>query len=32
MVSDVSGLVVILFSIRNVRGGFIVLALICLGR
>ena len=32
VVSVVSGLVVILFSVRNVRGGFIVVVLICLGR
>ena len=32
MGSVVSGLVVILFSVRNVRGGFIIVALMCLGR
>ena len=32
VVSVVSRLVVILFSVRNVRGGFIVVALMCLGR
>ena len=32
LVSVVRGLVVILFSIRNVRYGFIVIALMCLGR
>ena len=32
MVSVVSWLVVILFRIRNVRGGFIVVVLMCLGR
>ena len=30
--SVVSGLVVILFSVRSVRGGFIVIVLMCLGR
>ena len=32
VVSVVSGLVVILFSVRNVRGGFIMVVLMCLGR
>ena len=32
MVSMVSGLVVIVFSVRNIRGRFIVIVLICLGR
>ena len=32
MVSVVSGLVVILFSVRTVRGGFIVDVPMCLGR
>ena len=32
LVSVVSGLVVILFSVRNVRCGFIVVVLMCLGR
>ena len=32
MVSVVSGSVVILFSVRNVRGGFIMVVLMCLGR
>ena len=32
MVSVVNGLVVIQFSVRNVRGGFIVVVLMCLGR
>ena len=31
-VSVVSRLVVVLFSVRNVRGGFIVVALMCLAR
>ena len=30
--SVVSGLFVILFSVRNVRGGFIIVALMCPGR
>ena len=32
VVSVVSGLVVILFSVRNVRVGFIVVVVMCLGR
>ena len=32
VVSVVSGSVVILFSVRNVRGGFIMVVLMCLGR
>ena len=32
VVSVVSGLVVILFSVRNVRGRLIVVVLMCLGR
>ena len=32
MVSVVSGLVVILFSVRNFRSEFIVVGLMCLGR
>ena len=32
VVTLVSGLVVILFSVRNVRGGFIMVVLMCLGR
>ena len=32
MVSEVSGLVVILFSVQNVRSGFIVVVLMCVGR
>ena len=32
MVPVVGGLVEILLSIRNVRGGFIVVVLMCLGR
>ena len=32
MVSVVGGLVVIPFSVRNVRGGFIVVVRVCLGR
>ena len=32
MVSVASGLVVILFNVRNDRGGFIVVVLMCLGR
>ena len=32
VVSVVSGLVVILFNVRNVRGGFILVVLMCLGR
>ena len=32
VVSVVSGLVVILFSVRSVRGGFIMVVLMCLGR
>ena len=32
MLPVVSGLVVILFSLRNVRGGFIVVILMCLGK
>ena len=32
VVSVVSGLVVILFNVRNDRGGFIVVVLMCLGR
>ena len=32
VVSLVSGLVIILFSVRNVKGGFIVVVLMCLGR
>ena len=32
VVSVVNGLVVILFNVRNVRGGFIVVVLMCLGR
>ena len=31
-VSEMSGLVVILFSVRNVRDGFIVVVMVCLGR
>ena len=31
-VSEVSGLVVILFNVCSVRGGFNVIALMCLGR
>ena len=29
---SVSGLVIVLFSVRNVRGGFFVVVLLCLGR
>ena len=32
MVSVVNGLVRILFSVLNVRGGLIVVVLVCLGR
>ena len=32
MVSVVSVLVVILFSVQNVKGGFILVVLLCLGR
>ena len=32
MVSAVSGLVEILFSVRNVSGGFIIVVLMCLGK
>ena len=32
VVSVVSGLVVILFSVQNVSGGFIIVILMCLGK